>query len=129
MDFSELKPAERIIDILHPKTKQPTGIKVTVLSMEDDRVKKVKRKILDERLRLEARGKNFKSDDIEENKMTLMFALVTGWEWGKNAEGEEAFFGKEKPTFNLAKFREVLDALPWFSNQIQEAVSDDESFF
>lgn len=129
MDFSELKPSERIIDILHPKTKARTGIKVSILSMEDDRVKKVKRRILDDRLRLEARGKNFKSDDIEENKMALMFAVVTGWEWGKDDDGDDAFFNKEKPVFTLAKFREILDALPWLAAQIQEAVSDDESFF
>lgn len=123
MDFSEVKLSERVIDILHPKTGEESGIKVTLLSIEDAKLKRVKRKIRDERMRLEARGKSFKSEDEEENLDNLLFAAMTGWSWG----GEAVWRG-EKPEFNLKNVRDVFENFVSFRQQIAEAVEDTSAF-
>lgn len=129
MDLSQLKPAERIVDILNPKTDAELGIKVTLISINDDKLKKIKRRIQDDKLRLEARGKNFKSDDIEENRNKLIFSAITGWMWGKDASGEEVTFKGEKPDLNQKNFNAIITELPWFREQLEEAISDEKAFF
>lgn len=129
MDFSTLITNERMIEIVHPKSGEPTGIKVSILAMQDPKLKKIRRRILDDKLRLEARGKNFKAEDVEDNVDTLLINAMTGWDWGKDVNGEEATFKGAKPDFTPAKIREVFRTLPWFMNQIDEAVGDEKAFF
>lgn len=125
MDINDFKPSERVVEILNPKTGEPLEIRVTLLSINDDRLKKIKRRIADEKLRLEARGKNFKSEDVEDNLYNIIFNAMTGWEW----YGTEVSFKGVKPEFNRAQVQKVLEELPWFLEQIQEAVSDEKAFF
>lgn len=130
MDLNTLKPTERFVEIEHPKTGLPIGIKVSIVSINDDRMKRVKRKIQDERIRLESRGKGFKSEEIEDNRLILCFTAMTGWEWGKNpSTDEDVTFNGSKPEFNMKNVREVFSALPWFQTQVEEAISDEAAFF
>lgn len=124
MDLSELKPSERFIEILNPKTGLELGVKVSLISINDDKLKKVKRRIQDEKLRLEARGKSFKSEDIEENRNTLIFNALSGWEWS----GDTKFHG-EKPAFTEKNVKAVINELSWFREQLEEAISDEQAFF
>lgn len=124
MDLSELKPTERVIDILHPGTGEELGIKVTLVSINDQRLKNIKRKIQNDRMALERRGKVLKPDDIEQNRLDLCCAAMTGWSW----EGEINFNG-DKPKFSPKNIKDVFAALPWFQDQIEEAVSDESAFF
>lgn len=124
MDICEIKPVEREIEIVHPKSGEPLGIKVTVLSLNDPKMASLKRRIINQRLDLERRGKTFKADDIEENNVSLLIAAMVDWKW----EGESTFMG-EKPEFNEKNIKAVFKAIPWFKNQISEAVGDEESFF
>lgn len=124
MDISEIKTSERIIEIVHPKTNELIGVRVTIMGLNDPRLKKIKRKITDERLRLDARNKNFKADDIEENTYAIVFGAMTGWDW----YGDVDFKGK-KPEFNRASVIQVFEELPWFLTQIDEAIGDEKAFF
>lgn len=124
MDLNSLLPVERIIPILNPGTREELGVYVTVVSLQDERMKEVKRRIQNEKLRLESRGKTMKADDIEENGYELVFAAMVGWEW-KN----EITFDGEKPAFNKANVFKVLKKFPWFFDQLQEAISDESGFF
>lgn len=123
MDFSEVKLAERVVNILHPKTGEDTGIKVTVVSIEDAKLKRIKRKLRDENLRLQARGKSFKAEDEEENLDTILFNAMTGWVW----EGKAVWRGS-KPEFNMKNVRDVFDNFVSFRQQIAEAVEDTSAF-
>lgn len=122
--FQAFSPTERAIEILHPVDGSPLGIKVTVMSFNDERMKRVKRKIQDDGARLSARGKSFKAEEVEENRIILTHAAMTGWEWS----GDVNFKGS-KPDFNLKNVREVLNAMPFMHQQIEEAVSDEAAFF
>lgn len=124
MDISDIKSAELALEIVHPGSKEPLGIKVTLVSLDDERVKKARRKITDRRLYLEARGKSFKAEELDENMHHVVFSCMTGWVW----EGEATFHGK-KPEFNFNNVDAVFTELPWFLDQIRERLNEDADFY
>jgi len=138
-DLANIKPVARTIEILHPATGRPLGVRVDLVSLDDERLSKVRRSITDKRLYLEARGKTFKAGEIEDNRLSILSAAMTGWNWynptGEN-EGEEGYdaeamptFNDEVPAFNIVNVRAVLTSLKWFGDQINEALGETESFF
>lgn len=138
MDISGLKPGERTIEILHPATGAAIGIRVTIVSLDDDRLRQIKREITDNRMRLEQRGKPVKSEELEANTQRLLFAATKGWEWynptGKKGdagfdEAEAATFNGEVPAYNQKNFIAVITVLPWFANQLSEAIGETQAFF
>jgi hypothetical protein len=137
-DLSQIKSGDRIIEINNPATGEPIGVRVNVMSIDDDRMQKVKRRITDERLRLEQRGKVFKAEEIEENRNNILFTAMIGWEWynptGKSGDkgydpDAQATFGDDIPAFDRRSVITVFNALPWFADQVNEAVGDTKAFF
>lgn len=137
MDISVFKPSERVIEIVSPNRNAVNlGIRVSLMSIADERMKKIKRKIQDRKLHLEARGKNFKADEIEDNRNDITFEAMTGWEWYKidkdgneTADGEQATFLGKVPQFTRRDVYAVFDALSWFRDQIDEAIGEEKDFF
>lgn len=124
MDYAELTPKERLVDILDPVKSEPTGIVVGLLSFDDPKLNSIKRRITDERLRLEARGKTVSAADIENNEYSMIFEAMTGWTWNGDAQ-----FNKTKPEFNRKNVMEVLERLPWMKRQISAAIAEVDAFF
>jgi len=139
MDLSTLKPGERIIEIVHPGTKEPLGIRVSLVYIQDESTKRLRRAILDERLRLEAKGKGFKSDNIENNMNELNFAVIKSWEWynptgqkgdvGFDEAKHATWRGNKSPELNKKNVFEIFDTLPWFRDQISQEMGEEEAFF
>lgn len=141
MDIALIKPSERTIEIHHPVDETKLlGIRVSLVSMTDPRMKKLRRRIQDEKLKLEARGKNFRAADVEENQNELIFNAMTGWQWYNTTgqkgdkdfdEAADAKFKGKKPEFNRANVLEVLNepGMEWFADQISEAIADEKAFF
>jgi hypothetical protein len=139
MDIKSLKPSERTVEILNPGTKQPVGIRVGLLHVDDESLQKLRRKIQDERYRLEAKGKVFKTEMFEENMNELAFGAMTGWEWynptgevgkkGYKADAAYTLNGEAAPAFTKKNVLEIFEVLPWFRRQIAEEIGDDEAFF
>ncbi len=131
MDLSTLVPSERTIEILSPGTKQPIGVRVFLLSINDDKLKKLKRSFQDERYRMEAKGKNFKAENFENNANELSFAAMTGWEFYSPTDNkdDQAKFNGSVPEFTKKNVFDVFDKLPWFRDQIGQEMGDDEAFF
>ena len=123
MDISTLTPNERIIEIKHPANDENLGIRVTIVSLNDNKTKQIRRQFINKRLELEKKGKSFRADDIEENEIDLLIASMTGWDW------YDAEFHGEKPEFNENSIKKVFHELPWFKDQVSEAVSDEKAFF
>jgi hypothetical protein len=138
MELTALKPTDRTIEIVGPATGQPIGLRVRVMSLEDDRLKRIKRQITDESLKLQSKGKAFKADEIERNAHNLMFGGTLGWEWynptgsegdeGYDAEAMPAFKG-EQPDYNQKNFIALVSELGWIGEQISEAIGETKSFF
>lgn len=138
MDIGSIKPSEIVLEILHPASEQPLGIRVFLVSMSDERVKKVRRRIQDEKLKLDARGKHFKASEVEENTNSLIFNCMSGWEWYNPTgnPGDEGYdknaqpnFNGEIPDYNKSNVYAVFNELDWFSDQIAAALADEKAFF
>lgn len=123
-DISQIGYVERTVAILHPATKEPIGVSVTLMSPDDKRMTRVKDKITNERLSLESKGKAFKADQVKANRNLILFTAMTGWEW----EGEANWDG-EKPDLTPKNVNDVFDRAPWFMKQVDDAFSELESFF
>lgn len=129
MDLSSIKPTERTVEIKHPGTGNPLGIRVNVVSIEDERLKPLRRMFADEALKREQKGKSAKSADIEANANQLLFRATTGWEWYEPEGGEMPTFHDEVPEFNQKNFMAIVKELPWFGTQISEELDDTKAFF
>jgi hypothetical protein len=137
MDLSTLKPTNRTVEIKHPSTGHPLGIRVNIVSMDDDRLSKIKREILDRRLHLEQRGKTFKAEEVEANTHRLLFTATLGWEWYNptGSEGDDGYDPDAMPNlegevldFNERNFKRMLK-FPWFRDQINEELGETKAFF
>lgn len=131
MDIASIKPIERTVEITHPGTGAPLGIRVRVMSIEDDRLKKIKRSITDERFKLESKGKSLKSEELEKNGERLLFGATLGWEW-YNPTGEEADMPSMNgavPDYTVRNFNELINTAPWIADQLREAIDETKSFF
>ena len=141
VDLATIRPGTRTIEILLPgDAQQKVGIRVEILSINDEKLAKIKREITNNKLALGAKGKHFKIDDLERNNHELLFTAMLGWEWynptgdekskGYDADAMPSFNG-EVPDFNkknvMAMFN--MESLYWFHDQINEAVSDTAGFF
>lgn len=138
MDLSKIKPTSRTIEIRHPATGKNIGLRWQLVSLDDERLAKLRRTITDKRLHLEARGKSFKAEDIEANRMSILTTASIGWEWynptGKKGDAgfdpeAQAVFNGEIPEFNLRNVKDVLTELTWIGDQINESLGETESFF
>lgn len=129
MDLSEIKSGEIVHRMVHPGNGKDLGIIVTLVSLDDPRVLKVKRRVTDRRLHLEARGKSFKAEELDENMNNVVFACMTGWSWENDEDGEPALFHGKKPEFNSAVVNMVFTELPWFLSQIREVLNEDKDFY
>lgn len=141
MDISTLKPTERVVKIVHPSTGKELGISVVLMSVDDPRMAKVKRRITDRKLQLEARGKTFKTAELEENSNDIVFTAMTGWSWKaedeqKDEKGniikeaiEQPTFRGSIPEFNRKNVFEVFNELEWFRAQLDEELGDSKAFF
>lgn len=124
MDIANLKPSERTIEITDPTTGENLGIRINMVSIDDDRLKAIKRKITDERLRLSQRNKSFTAEQVENNANRILWTAVTGWEW----YGKDVNFLGEVPEFSQRNFYAVLETLPWFRDQLNEEIEDRAAF-
>lgn len=123
-DIASIKYVEKKVEIVHPATKEPLGVSVTLMSPDDARLEAVRTKLLDKRLALEAKGKNFKADEVNHNRDMVLFRAMTEWKW----DGDATFEG-EKPELTQANVLKVFNELPWFRKQVDEAFSEAEGFF
>jgi len=115
------------VEIRHPVTNAPLGIKIRVLGRDSDTFKEYTRDTLNTRLRREAmaqkRGKDADLrtvEVIEQENMDLLVACTTGW-------SGVVLDGKELP-FEESNVRKVYKEYPWIYDQVNEAIGSLENF-
>lgn len=137
-NIAQLKTGAKTLEILHPGTQEPIGIRVFHVHIDDEKMQTLKRSITNRRNQLEARGKGFKFDEVEENMHNLIRTGVTGWEWynptGK--EGDEGYdpdampdFNGEILEYNTKNLMTMVKGYPWFKDQISVSMGDLAGFF
>lgn len=131
MEIGELKPQTRDVELLHPKTGEPIGVRVSVLSIEDEALKSVKRQILNGKLTAEQKGKHLKADDIEGNLDAILLAAVKEWCWYNptdNDDNHPTLDGERSPELNPRNLKKLL-AVESLRAQVNEAISDTQAFY
>lgn len=123
MDLGNIKPVEKLVEIVHPGTGEKTGVTVTVVSLSDKATNDIKRNFQIRKMECERKGNILGYDEQNEYYNELLMACVTGWDWKDN------IFHDKPPVFNKENLKAVLDELDWFKNQLLEAVTDESSFF
>ena len=127
MDIANINTQDHTYEVLHPVTDEPVGIRVTIMSQDDARMKPIKRKITDFNLQKQKRGKTLKAVEIEASEVELLAATITGWDW----YGDDVTYKGEKPEFSLKNVKDVLSdpKIPWFRKQLNEQLDDEKGFF
>lgn len=122
-DLTSIVAASRAIDILHPATGEPVGLRLTLLPDSDPKVKSASRKALNERM--SGKGK-VTAEKIEQNRIDMLVASIGDWQW----TGDLTLDG-EKPAFSDTKLRAVLEDenLAWISQQVEAELRDTAAFF
>lgn len=120
-DISKIVPLERAMDIKHPATEAPVGLRITLLPDSHPKVRAASRKSLDERL--QGKGK-ITAAKMEQGRTDMLVASVGGWEW----QGDLTFHG-EKPTLTDESLRKVLKELPWVGDQLEVELGNRAEFF
>lgn len=124
MDLNSLlQPMETEVEILHPVTNKPTGIKVVLLSRYHPDIKAMVRKIQDTRMAQARRNKPMDAATIEDETLEVLAASVKSWQ-GLDRDGEALACTREN----------VLDLLrnpgyQWMRRQIDESLGNDALFF
>lgn len=123
-DISTIGTFEKTIQIVHPATKEPLDISVSLMSPDDKRLEPYKNALTNKRLAEQSKSKTPKAEELAKDRDMFLFRAMTGWSWENSAN-----FEGEKPDFIQVKVLKVFDTLPWFRRQVDEAFSELESFF
>lgn len=135
MDLADIRPSDRTIEILHPKTDEPIGLRVTMVSMDDDRMKRLRREITNRSQKLAQKQKSFSAEEIDENANRILYTATTGWEWYNPTSGDsydpeaQARFNGEVPEFTQRNFLEVIKSLAWVKRQLSDELDEMKDFF
>ncbi len=121
MDISTIVAAERAVEIKHPASGEPIGLRITVRPESDPAVVAARRRFLNDRLH---RGGKLTAEKLEQQQNAVIQAAVSGWDW----QGELTFEGA-KPEFSEANLARVLKRLPWVKQQLDEELGDTAAFF
>jgi hypothetical protein len=122
MDLSEIVASTNVVEIKHPATAEPIGLKITLRATSSKEVREVQRRMLNENLK--NRGRTLTAEKVEANRLDVLVAATQAWDWA----GELTFKGA-KPEFNAENVRKVYKDLSWVKDQVDDALSDDAAFF
>ncbi|HRQ25804.1 hypothetical protein [Hyphomicrobium sp.] len=129
-DLSDLNAPEAFetgmeIDILHPVTSEPTGLKVKVRSFRSRRVEEIEHDIANKVLRKRSRDSSYVKTawEMHEDATKILAATVVSWS-GFEMNGEPLECTNENVTSVLGN-----RSLWFIRDQIDKAASDDRAFW
>jgi hypothetical protein len=122
MDILSLTPNTITVDLKHPGSDQPIGVKVELQSLESDEVKAVERSLKNRALK--SGRNNVTAEKIDDNTVAILSAAIVGWEFADGASlGDD-----KKPACNAANKRKLLQ-VPALAKQIDNALGNEAAFF
>lgn len=121
-DITSISANERTIEIEHPATGEPVGLRWTLRPDTHPEVRKVQRQNLDKQLNSK-KGK-MTAAQIEANSAEILVAATAGWEWYGDLTFEE-----KKPELSADNVRRVLKKVPWIRQQVRQEFDNAEAFY
>ena len=122
MDISSITASSSTIEIRHPATGEPLGLRITLRPTSSTEVQTVKRRITNESIRM--RNKNISAEKLEANGLDILVAMIENMEW----EGDTSWHG-EKLDATPANIRKLMKEADWIKKQVDDAIGDDAAFF
>lgn len=129
MDLAKIQPKECDCEITHPGNGKKTGLKFQVMSISDDRMQNIRRKLADKTLAKRQRNKLIAQAEIDQNRLDLLFNACTGWTWGESEDGVQANWNGDQPEFNNKNVMEVFKTVPQIADQLDIFIGEEERFF
>lgn len=134
MNIGDIKPGTHTVEIINPRTSLPLGVRVVLVSLEDESMRRLKRAQQQKAMDRESKGKTLKVDDLHHDLDNMIFQAMKSWEWyDPTPESKEdtvpTWKGEPSPDMNLKTVREIFTVLPWFKGDVSEGLSDTENFF
>jgi uncharacterized protein YbcI len=106
------------MELEHPATNEPLGMKLKVLGVDSEQYQKALRKQQDRRLK---RGmRKVKSAELENEGIELLAQCVTEW--------EGFTYNKKELECNLENVRWFLKTYKWAKDQIDDFIGDRSNF-
>jgi hypothetical protein len=117
MDISQVVDYEHLfaLEIVHPKTEEPTGIVFQMRSSESAEAKKVQRKHIDTIYERRQRGKLIKGSAEVDREIERVASCIASWDWGDHE------WKGQKPELSMKTAIEVLTEAGWIYAQAKEA--------
>lgn len=133
LDTATASEAGATIPILHPISKEPIGINITVLGKHSATFRELVRERINKRMKQESmasrRGKQLEprtAEEVERDALEMLVACTLGWNSG---EGKNYItFKGNKLEFNPVNALTVYSGLIWLREQVDEAIGDLENF-
>lgn len=124
MEISGLVSTETLfeLDVEHPKTGKPVGIKIMLRSAGSEEAMAVVRKQTDTLLAKQQRRKLVDAEQVEENELDQAVSYVASWDWGSNT-----YEGK-KPGDDAASVKAILRKEGWIYAQVVAGARDIANF-
>lgn len=124
------------VELVHPATKEPLGVFVSVVGPESAAFKnRIRREVNAERRRgfeMQRKGKTAEPKTLEEDEtdtISMVADLMRGWRTVLDGKSEAViFWGTEKLEFNEANAVRWLTHFAWVRPQINEAAGDVGNF-
>ena len=124
MEISGLVSPETLfeLDVEHPATGKPVGIKVMLRSAGSEEAMKVVRRQTDGILARQQKRKVMTAEAIEENEIDQAVSYVASWDWGENT------YQGETPKADAATVKRILQKEPWLYSAIVNGARDIANF-
>jgi hypothetical protein len=126
MDLSSIVDYNKRVELqlLHPVTQEPTGVKFWVTSSNSDAAKKAIKSTYNARVAREKASKDWGADDVEKAALKSMAACIVEWDFAGNSLGDLGI----DPELTLENAMKVLSDAPWIYAQVASVVNDLEAF-
>jgi hypothetical protein len=124
MEISGLVSADTLfeLDVEHPTTGKPVGIKVMLRSAGSEDAMKVVRRQTDAILARQQKRKAMTAEMIEEHEIDQAVSYVASWDWGDNT------YDGKKPGSDAASIKAILQKEPWLYAAIANGARDIANF-
>lgn len=124
MEISGLVSTETLfpLEVEHPATGRPIGIKIMLRSAGSEEAMKVVREQTNAILAKQQRRKVIGADQIEESELDQAVSYVASWDWGSNT------YENKKPESDAATVKAILRKETWLYAQVVAAARDIANF-
>jgi len=123
VEIDDIATVEKTYEVPHPSTDENVGIRVTLMSVNDKRMKGLKRQIQNANLQRQAKRKTIKAVEVEENEIAMASGAIVSWDW------YDAVYKGEKPDCTPKTKAEILNAKSWIKDFVVEKLELESDFF